>query len=92
MRAASDLFGAPLVLRTGSARGWAVAQLRKHGHAIDPRLRGRSPVVALYTDPDTVRGVLIRRLASGRLSVVRYGTLTRAEIAFLHTLASEVAR
>ena len=84
----SDLFGPPMVLRHGAARSWAVSRLRELGHEV--QLRGGAKVVALYTDPQTKRGVLIRRLKSGLVGVTRYGTLTRAEIAFLHSLESSL--
>jgi len=91
MSAPGGLFGCPLILRDGAARAWAVRQLIANGHAIDPRLRGASRVLALYTDRDCKRGALLRRLpSSGRVSVQRFGRLTARETAFLHTLESTV--
>lgn len=90
MKTANDLFGAPLVLRTGAARTWAVARLIALGHPIPARLQGRARVLALYTDPDCTRAVLMRATKTGAVSTVRYGTLTKTEIAFLHSLASTV--
>lgn len=89
-RRCSDLFGSPLVLRTGAARLAAVRALRKCGHPIPERLSGRAKVLALYTDPNNRRGVLLRRLKSGRVGITRYGNLMPAEVDFLHSLASEV--
>lgn len=83
-----DLSGSAMILRQGKARSWAVRRLRELGH--DVQLRGGARVIALYTDPDNLRGALIRRLKSGRVGVTRYGTLKPREIVFLHSLESSL--
>lgn len=90
MTARADLFGSPFVAWEGSkARRIALSRLRQSGHHVTT-WRGRSRLVAFYTDPGCTRGAIIHRLASGRVSVQRIGALKPREVAFLHSLASEV--